>query len=135
MDRKSTYIILAILALLLLFRWCVHSPSSVLSLYGTYRGTDNNGHKVEIRLKSESDNECRKFGEDHSDNLVYKDSYGKIKSTDWQLITWTWDLDAGYVKTYYDGSERTIIDVKGGKMYHHWGEYLDKRNGFKYTKH
>ncbi len=26
------------------------------------------------------------------------------------------------------------IDVKGGKMYNSWGEYLDKRNGFKYSK-
>lgn len=57
---------------------------------------------------------------------------------DWQTIKWTWDLEEGYVKTYYvgrGGGERIIIDVKGGKMYNTWGEYLDKRNGFKFTKH
>ena len=48
---------------------------------------------------------------------------------DWQTIKWTWDLEEGYVKTYYvgrGGGERIIIDVKGGKMYNTWGEYLDK---------
>ncbi len=125
---------------LLLLHWCGGPRrSSVESLYGTYQGTDNNGHKVKIILKSESDNEWRKFGEDRSDNLVFKDSKGKVKPTESQLITWTWDLDEGYVKTYYEGlsgrGERTIIDVKGGKMYHSWGEYLDKRNGFSYKKY
>ena len=43
---------------------------------------------------------------------------------DWQTIKWKWDLDERYVKTYYN-SERIVIDVKEGKMYNSWGEYLD----------
>ena len=141
MEKKISYVIVAIVAVFLLFRWCGNaSTSSLESLYGTYQGTDNNGRKVKIILKSESDNEWRKYGEDWSDNLVYKDSYGKIKDMDWQTIKWTWDLEEGYVKTYYigrgsTGDPRIIIDVKGGKMYNSWGEYLDKQNGFKFTKH
>lgn len=138
--KKTIYtILLAIVAVFMLVRWCGTGSSSVESLYGTYTGTDNNGRKVKIVLKPESDNEWRKYGEDWSDNLVYKDSYGKYQHTDWQTIKWTWDLQEGWVKTYYigrtGGGERTIIDIKGGKMYNSWGEYLDKRNGFKYTKH
>lgn len=137
MDKKRVTIILAVIVgIFIIVRWCGGaSVSSVDSLYGTYKGTDNNGHKVEIVLKSESDNEWRKYGEDRSDNLVYKDSKGKIHGTEWQSITWTWDLSNGWVKTYHNGNERTIIDVKGKKMYYSWGEYLDKRNGFPYTKH
>ena len=137
--KKIALVLVALLALLMLVRWCGSGASSVESLYGTYTGTDSFGHKVKIVLKPESANEWKKYGEDWSDNLVYKDSRGKIQDMEMQTITWTWDLDRGYVKTYYRGNtidgERTIIDIRGKKMYHSWGEYLDKRNGFSYTKH
>lgn len=138
MERKTiTLIAIVVLGIVLLVRWCSGSgTSSVESLYGTYTGTDRFGNKVEIRLKSESKNEWTKYGEDWSDNLVYKDSKGKTQSTDWQLITWTWDLKDGYIQTFYNNpSPRRVIDVKGKKIYQSWGEYLDKRNGFSYTKH
>lgn len=135
MSRKILLLIIAILGTLLLIHWCGGNDySSVESLYGTYQGVDNNGRRVKIVLKSESDNEWRKYGEDRSDDLVYKDSNGTVKDMECQTITWTWNLPEGYVQTYYHGNERTIIDVKGGKMYYYWGEYLDKRNGFSFTK-
>ena len=120
------------------FRSCGCSDESTItleSLYGTYEGTDQYGDKVKIVLKPESDNEWRKYGEDWSDNLVYTDYKGRLKSTSWQTIKWTWDLNDGYVVTYYNSSERTVIDIKGGMMYDSWGEYLDKRNGFSYVKY
>ena len=107
--------------------------SDVSSLYGTYEGRDAHGNTVSITLKPDSDNEWRKFGEDHSSNLGHMDSKGKFKSSDWQSITWTWDFDAGYVQTYYLGNERTIIDFKHKKFYNKYGEFIDGRNGIPYT--
>lgn len=106
---------------------------NVSSLYGTYTGTDNYGSTISITLKPDSDNEWRKYGEDHSSNLGHVDSKGRFKSSDWQSITWTWDFDAGYVQTYYLGNERTIIDFKHKKFYNKYGEFIDKRNGIPYT--
>lgn len=107
--------------------------SDVSSLYGTYEGRDAHGNAVSITLKPDSDNEWRKYGEDHSSNLGHVDSKGKFKSSDWQSITWTWDFDAGYVQTYYLGNERTIIDFKHKKFYNKYGEFIDGRNGIPYT--
>ena len=107
--------------------------SDVSSLYGTYEGRDAHGNTVSITLKPDSDNEWRKYGEDHSSNLGHMDSKGKFKSSDWQSITWTWDFDAGYVQTYYLGNERTIIDFKHKKFYNKYGEFIDGRNGIPYT--
>ena len=107
--------------------------NSVESLYGTYTGTDKSGSRIKIELRSESDNEWRKFGTDYSDDLVYKDNRGRVRRMDSQLITWTWDLDDGYVQVYYNSSERYVIDLKKKKIYGSWGEYLDGRNGFSYT--
>lgn len=107
--------------------------SDVSSLYGTYEGRDAHGNTVSITLKPDSDNEWRKYGEDHSSNLGHVDSKGKFKSSDWQSITWTWDFDAGYVQTYYLGNERTIIDFKHKKFYNKYGEFIDGRNGIPYT--
>lgn len=108
--------------------------SDVSSLYGTYEGRDAHGNTVSITLKPDSDNEWRKYGEDHSSNLGHVDSKGRFKSSDWQSITWTWDFDAGYVQTYYLGNERTIIDFKYKKFYKKYGEFLDGRNGIPYNK-
>lgn len=107
---------------------------NVSSLYGTYTGTDNYGNTISITLKPDSDNEWRKFGEDNSSNLVYKDYKGRTRSTDGQSIKWTWDFDAGYVQTYYLGNERTIIDFKHKKFYKNYGEFIDGRNGIPYNK-
>lgn len=107
--------------------------SDVSSLYGTYEGRDAHGNTVSITLKPDSDNEWRKYGEDHSSNLGHVDSKGKFKSSDWQSITWTWDFDAGYVQTYYLGNERTIIDFKHKRFYKKYGEFIDGRNGIPYT--
>ena len=107
---------------------------NVSSLYGTYTGTDNYGSTISITLKPDSDNEWRKFGEDNSSNLVYKDYKGRTRSTDGQSIKWTWDFDAGYVQTYYLGNERTIIDFKHKKFYKNYGEFIDGRNGIPYNK-
>ena len=63
--------------------------SDVSSLYGTYEGRDAHGNTVSITLKPDSDNEWRKFGEDHSSNLGHVDSKGRFKSSDWQSIKWT----------------------------------------------
>ena len=109
------------------------SGGNVSSLYGTYEGKDNHGNPISITLKPDSDNEWRKFGEDHSSNLVYKDSKGRTQFTDFQSINWTWDFDKGYVQTYYLGNERTIIDFKHKKFYRRYGEFIDGRNGIPYT--
>lgn len=106
---------------------------NVSSLYGTYEGREDNGNTISITLLPDSDNEWRKFGEDHSSNLVYKDSKGRTQFTDFQSIKWTWDFDQGYVQTYYLGNERTIIDFKHKKFYHRYGEFIDGRNGIPYT--
>ena len=108
------------------------SGSSVEALYGTYTATDDHGNKIKIHLKSESDNEWRKYGYDYSDNLVFTDSRGRIRDMDFQTIKWTWNLDEGYVKVYYNSYERWVIDVIDEKIYDSWGEYLDDRNGFSY---
>ena len=138
---KRIFIIAAIvLAVYLIARSCGGDNSStgkgtgkVSSLYGTYVGTDDYGNTISITLKPDSDNEWRKYGEDHSSNLGHVDSKGRFKSSDWQSITWTWDFDAGYVQTYYLGNERTIIDFKHKKFYEKYGEFIDGRNGIPYT--
>ena len=138
---KRIFIIAAIvLAVYLIARSCGGDNSStgkgtgkVSSLYGTYVGTDDYGNTISITLKPDSDNEWRKFGEDNSSNLVYKDSKGRTRSTDGQSIKWTWDFDQGYVQTYYLGNERTIIDFKHKKFYKKYGEFIDGRNGIPYT--
>jgi len=138
---KRIFIIAAlVLAVFLIIRSCGEDESTsgqgggkVSSLYGTYVGTDNYGNTISIILKPDSDNEWRKYGEDHSSNLGHVDSKGKFKSSDWQSITWTWDFDAGYVQTYYLGNERTIIDFKHKKFYNKYGEFIDGRNGIPYT--
>ena len=138
---KRIFIIAAIvLAVYLIARSCGEDNSStgkgtgkVSSLYGTYVGTDDYGNTISITLKPDSDNEWRKFGEDNSSNLVYKDSKGRTRSTDGQSIKWTWDFDQGYVQTYYLGNERTIIDFKHKKFYKKYGEFIDGRNGIPYT--
>lgn len=123
-----------IILLIFLCKTCA-SDNSVDSLYGTYVGTDYHGNTISITLSPESENEWRKYGTDNSSTLVYKDSYGRLQSTPQQSITWTWDLDEGYVKTFYLGNLRTIIDTKDKKFYHSWGNYIDKRNGTPYKKY
>lgn len=114
---------------------CGGNSGDVSSLYGTYEGKDDHGDKISITLKPDSDNEWRKFGEDRSSNLCYRDSKGRTQFTDKQSISWTWDFDKGYVQTYYLGNERTIIDFKHKKFYHRYGEFIDGRNGIPYTFH
>ena len=114
--------------------------NDVSSLYGTYEGRDNNGNTISITLKPDSDNEWRKFGEDHSSNLVYKDSKGKMQSSSGQSIKWTWDFSKGIVEVYYlNPDPRTIIDFKNKKIYnnplHCYGNWLDGKNGIPYTFH
>ena len=139
--KRIIIIVSAVLAAFLIIRSCGGDGSTsgqgggkVSSLYGTYVGTDDYGNTISITLKPDSDNEWRKFGEDNSSTLVYKDSKGRIRSSDGQSIQWTWDFDAGYVQTYYLGNERTIIDFKHKKFYKSYGEFLDNRNGIPYNK-
>ena len=136
--------ILTVIGCILLSIWLLSkcsgcgSVGSVESLYGTYSGTDNHGNNVKIELTSESDDEWTKFGTDYSDNLVWIDSYGHLHDASSQYVKWTWDLSEGYVRVFPMGhntldGDRYVIDVKGGKIYKYWGDYLDKRNGFSYT--
>lgn len=118
---------------------CGGGGSDVSSLYGTYEGRDAHGNTVSITLKPDSDNEWRKFGEDHSSNLGHVDSKGRFKSSDWQSIKWTWDFTKGIVEVYYlNPDPRTIIDFKNKKIYnslHCYGDWLDGKNGIPYTFH
>ena len=92
-------------------------------------------------LRSDSKNEWKKYGTDYSDNLTTRsisyDNRGNEKRgwkpIESQGIEWSWDLHKGYIKVYYNGSERYIIDINNGKMYGSWGAYLDKRDGFSYS--
>ena len=131
--KKFIYAVMLLLGLSMMVS--CGGGSDVSSLYGTYTGTDDYGNTISITLRPESDNEWRKFGDDCSSNLVYKDYKGRIQSTDCQSIKWTWDFDAGYVQTYYLGNERTIIDFKHKKFYKKYGEFIDSRNGIPYTFH
>lgn len=79
--KRILIIAALVLAVFLIIRSCGGDESTsgqgggkVSSLYGTYVGTDNYGNTISITLKPDSDNEWRKFGEDNSSNLVYKDS-------------------------------------------------------------
>lgn len=119
-----------------------NSINSVESLYGTYTATTKGGTKVKVVLRSDSKHEWKKYGTDYSDNLItpstiYDNNRGYErqgwKPIESQGIEWSWDLRKGYIKVYYDGRERYIIDINNGKMYGSWGEYLDKRNGFSYS--
>lgn len=132
--KKILTVILCVLCALWWLGKCGADGSidSVESLYGTYVGTDNYGNNVKIVLSSKSDNEWRKYGKDYSDNLVWTDSQGRTRGMDFQTITWTWDLNDGYVQVYYDSYERYVIDIKGGMIYDSWGAYLDGRDGFSY---
>ena len=132
--KKMMYAVMLLLGLSMIGVSC-SGGSDVSSLYGTYEGKDAHGNTISITLKADSDNEWRKFGEDHSSNLVYKDSKGRTQFTDFQSIKWSWDFDAGYVQTYYLGNERTIIDFKHKKIYKEYGEFIDSRNGIPYTFH
>jgi len=107
--------------------------NDVTSLYGTYTGNDSYGNTICITLKDESENEWKKYGEDHSSNLCWTDSKGKIHHGDWQSITWDWDFSKGYVQTYYNGNKRTIIDFKNKKFYDSYGDYIDGRDGVPYS--
>ncbi len=138
--KRILIIAALVLAVFLIIRSCGEDESTsgqgrgkVSSLYGTYVGTDDYGNTISITLKPDSDNEWRKFGEDNSSNLVYKDYKGRTRSTEGQSIKWTWDFDQGYVQTYYLGNERTIIDFKHKKFYNKYGEFIDGRNGIPYT--
>ncbi len=138
--KRILIIAALVLAVFLIIRSCGGDESTsgqgrgkVSSLYGTYVGTDDYGNTISITLKPDSDNEWRKFGEDNSSNLVYKDYKGRTRSTEGQSIKWTWDFDQGYVQTYYLGNERTIIDFKHKKFYNKYGEFIDGRNGIPYT--
>ncbi len=138
--KRILIIAALVLAVFLIIRSCGGDESTsgqgrgkVSSLYGTYVGTDDYGNTISITLKPDSDNEWRKYGEDNSSNLVYKDYKGRTRSTEGQSIKWTWDFDQGYVQTYYLGNERTIIDFKHKKFYNKYGEFIDGRNGIPYT--
>ena len=133
------------MAIYLLIKCCdgssTDSINSVESLYGTYTATTNGGTKVKVVLRSDSKNEWKKYGTDYSDNLTTRsisyDNRGNEKRgwkpIESQGIEWSWDLHKGYIKVYYNGSERYIIDINNGKMYGSWGAYLDKRDGFSYS--
>lgn len=123
---------MAIVAIVTILSGC-GGGGNVSSLYGTYEGKDDYGNTISITLLPKSDNEWRKYGEDHSSNLVYTDYKGRTQHTNFQSIEWTWDFDKGYVQTYYLGNERTIIDFKHKKFYHRYGEFIDGRNGIPYT--
>ena len=106
---------------------------TVESLYGTYTGVDRFGNNIKIVLMNESYNDYKKWGRDYSDNLVWKDSQGRLQSCEFQTIKWDWSLAKGYSKVSYDMYERYVIDFKREKIYCSYGEYLDDRNGIPYT--
>ena len=132
--KKVINVILIILALFWLLGKC-GGVGSVEDLYGTYVGTDKNGHEIKIELSAESFDEWNKYGKYYSDNLVYTDNYGRMRSQDFMTIKWTWDLNEGYIKVYngVHYNETAIIDLEAEKMYNSWGEYVDGRNGFSYS--
>lgn len=109
----------------------------VSSLYGTYTATEDDGDIINITLRPDSDNEWRKYGDDCSSNLVYKDYKGNYQPSDRQSITWTWDFKKGIVEVYYlNPDPRTIIDFKNKKIYnslHCYGDWIDGKNGIPYT--
>lgn len=81
--------------------------------------------KQYIKTKSAPLEKWKKYGTDYSDNLITRsisyDNRGNEKRgwkpIESQGIEWSWDLRKGYIKVYYNGSERYIIDINNGKMY------------------
>ena len=132
---KKIKVILIVSAFLWILGKYVGVGGSVESLYGTYTGTDKHGNKIQIELSEESDNEWRKYGKDYSDNLVYTDSYGILRKSDYQTVQWTWNLNDGYIKVYrnFNQNESYVIDLENEKIYESWGQYLDDRNGIPYS--
>ncbi len=136
--KRLLYAVVLLLGLSMMAS-CGGNGSDVSSLYGTYEGKDSHGSMISITLKPDSDNEWRKFGEDHSSNLVYKDSKGRMQSSSGQSIKWTWDFTKGIVEVYYlNPDPRTIIDFKNKKIcnsLHCNGDWLDGKNGIPYAFH
>lgn len=147
MDKKlKIFLVLAVIVLALLpeLKRCGSnqssqgdSPKDVSSLYGTYtaekRFSDGDVDVIKIVLKPESVNEWTKCAEYYSKYTVWTDSKGKNHFGDRQSITYSWDLEKGYVQTYYkETREREVIGLKTKKIYPSYGAFLDDRDGLPY---